>query len=352
MSFCVGAPTIPGNGQTIPPVSVWPTGACPSSICLRPATSPWRAVISSSPSTAKYTITGSFGGARGIRRSVFGDSDTEVLLALIERHGLTQALNRCHGMFALALWDRREQVLSFARDRFGEKPLYFGVLGQTLLFGSELAALKAHPAWRGRINPDALALYFRHNCVPQPLSIYAGVEQVRPGHIVRARLENGRPALRQFAYWDAVAEWQAGSDGSSFQASPDNLSTSLSERAGQRRRTPDDLRRPARRLPVRRHRLESGRLADAIPRERSGAHLHHRLCRRCLQRSGLCTAGGGAPRYGAHGSHPLRRGSPGSDPGSCRHLWRAVRRFLAVAEPARLPDYPRVGDGGAERGWG
>ena len=160
-----------------------------------------------------------------------GDSDTEVLLALIERNGLTQALSRCHGMFALALWDRRERVLSFARDRFGEKPLYYGVFGDTLLFGSELAALKAHPAWRGRINPDSLALYFRHNCVPQPLSIYVGVEQVRPGHIVCARLENGRPTLRQFAYWDAEAEWQAGLSSSSV-SPPEQLVDEFIQRAG------------------------------------------------------------------------------------------------------------------------
>ena len=78
-------------------------------------------------------------------------------------------------MFAAAIWDRDGRVLHLARDRFGEKPLYYGIFGQTLLFGSELRALRVHPAWSAKINRDALSLYFRHNCVPQPLTIYEDV---------------------------------------------------------------------------------------------------------------------------------------------------------------------------------
>ena len=137
-----------------------------------------------------------------------GDSDTEVLLALIDEHGIDKALRKCHGMFALAVWDREQRVLHLARDRFGEKPLYYGIFGDTLLFGSELGALKAHPAWHGSINRDALALYFRHNCVPQPLSIYEGVRQVRPGHIVTVRLERSAPNQR-IGLLGCYCVWQA-----------------------------------------------------------------------------------------------------------------------------------------------
>jgi asparagine synthase (glutamine-hydrolysing) len=110
-----------------------------------------------------------------------GTGDTEVLLAAIDLWGLRDALARCNGMFALALWDRQESTLSFARDRMGEKPLYYGWAGRTLLFGSELKALRAHPDFNGRIDRGALTLFFRHNCVPGPYSIFEGIRKLPPG---------------------------------------------------------------------------------------------------------------------------------------------------------------------------
>ena len=112
---------------------------------------------------------------------VQGSGDTEVLVAAIDRWGLRGTLGRCNGMFALALWDRREQTLSFARDRLGEKPLYYGWVGKTLLFGSELKALRAHPRFSAGIDRGALTLYFRHNCVPAPYSIFEGIRKLPPG---------------------------------------------------------------------------------------------------------------------------------------------------------------------------
>jgi len=121
-----------------------------------------------------------------------GHSDTETLLAAIEAWGLEGALQRCAGMFALALWDRQERRLLLARDRFGEKPLYWGWLdhaGQrVLLFASELAALRACPgAAAPAVNPEALAAFFRAGCLPAPLSIYAGLQQLPSGHWVELR---------------------------------------------------------------------------------------------------------------------------------------------------------------------
>lgn len=102
-------------------------------------------------------------------------SDTEVLLAAICQWGFEEALQKCNGMFALALWDREVQRLSLARDRFGEKPLYYGWSGSTFLFGSELKSLTAHPNFKREMNRDALTLYLRHNYIPAPHSIYTGI---------------------------------------------------------------------------------------------------------------------------------------------------------------------------------
>ena len=121
-----------------------------------------------------------------------GHSDTEVLLAAICGWGLPGALQRANGMFALALWDRRERRLQLARDRFGEKPLFYGWAGDAFLFGSELKALVAHPAFRGEVDRDVLALYFRHNCVPAPYCIYRGLAKLPPASVVTLH-ERSRP---------------------------------------------------------------------------------------------------------------------------------------------------------------
>ncbi len=113
-----------------------------------------------------------------------GSGDTEVVVAAAQHWGLADTLVRCNGMFALALWDRRERTLQLARDRFGEKPLYYGWSGTAFLFGSELKALRAHPAFDATVDRDALALYFRHNCVPAPYSIHRAVAKLPPASIL------------------------------------------------------------------------------------------------------------------------------------------------------------------------
>jgi asparagine synthase (glutamine-hydrolysing) len=126
-----------------------------------------------------------------------GHSDTETLLAAIEAWGLEIALQRCVGMFALALWDRRERQLQFARDRFGEKPLYVGLSGsgfrRSLVFGSELAALKAWPGFDHPIDRQSLVQLLRFGAISAPRTMYAGILQLLPGHLLRLPLADGLP---------------------------------------------------------------------------------------------------------------------------------------------------------------
>ena len=132
-----------------------------------------------------------------------GHSDTETLLAAIEAWGVQKALERSSGMFALALWDRRERQLILARDRVGEKPLYYGWQGEgenaTFLFGSELKALVRHPAFSAEVNRGALSLFMRHNCVPAPYSIYRGIRKLMPGTFAVVSREQPEPVMH--TYW-------------------------------------------------------------------------------------------------------------------------------------------------------
>ena len=112
-----------------------------------------------------------------------GHSDTEVLLQLIERHGVAGALERVDGMFALALYDREERRLILARDRMGEKPVYLGWSGGVFLFGSELKCLMAHDAWQPVLDSRAVSAFVRYGNVPAPYSIFQGIHKLPPGHL-------------------------------------------------------------------------------------------------------------------------------------------------------------------------
>lgn len=113
-----------------------------------------------------------------------GHSDTETLLAGITRWGLEETLRRAAGMFAIALWDRRDRRLSLARDRIGEKPLYWGWAGRDLVFGSELKAMRRHPDFPRDVCRQAVSQYLRFAYVPAPRSIHPGVYKLEPGCIL------------------------------------------------------------------------------------------------------------------------------------------------------------------------
>jgi len=141
-----------------------------------------------------------------------GMSDTEVLLASIARHGVESALDAANGMFAFALWDRANRTLTLARDRYGQKPLYYGWAGNAFVFGSETKALARHPDFVREIDRDALAGYFRFAAIPAPRSIWRGVCKLLPGSTVtltRADLA-GRRMPEPVPYWSALEVARAG----------------------------------------------------------------------------------------------------------------------------------------------
>lgn len=113
-----------------------------------------------------------------------GHSDTETFIEAIAAWGLATALDRCVGMFAFALWDRNRRTLSLVRDRFGEKPLYYGWAGRDFIFASELKAMRAHPRFAADVDRSALDLFARRGYVRAPLSIYRGIFKVEPGCVL------------------------------------------------------------------------------------------------------------------------------------------------------------------------
>jgi asparagine synthase (glutamine-hydrolysing) len=140
------------------------------------------------------------------RSDWIGHSDTETLLGCLDVWGIEGTLRRLVGMFAFALWSQTDQRLHLVRDRFGEKPLYFGWLRSArdvLVFGSELRALERHPAFETRVDRAALSGYMRSLCVGGEKSIAAGVSKVPPGTVLTFSLAS--PGAQSSAtYWSSV----------------------------------------------------------------------------------------------------------------------------------------------------
>jgi asparagine synthase (glutamine-hydrolysing) len=139
-----------------------------------------------------------------------GHSDTESLLAAIEAWGVRGAVERATGMFAFALWDKQDKTLTLARDRLGEKPLYFGHQGSDgpFLFGSELKAIAEHPAFEREVDRDALTLMLRYGYIPAPFSIYRGIRKLPAGAMLTLRDRAAEPVVEQ--YWSGAAIAEAG----------------------------------------------------------------------------------------------------------------------------------------------
>jgi asparagine synthase (glutamine-hydrolysing) len=151
-----------------------------------------------------------------------GHSDTETLLYAVRQWGIAGALQRFSGMFAFALWDEQERTLTLCRDRFGEKPLYYGWCGRDLVFGSELKALAAHPDWAPSLDRTALTAFMRYSYVPAPGSIWQGIKKLPSAALVTFTADATPGMLPQpVAYWslrDRVVAAQSARIGSETEA--------------------------------------------------------------------------------------------------------------------------------------
>jgi asparagine synthase (glutamine-hydrolysing) len=140
-----------------------------------------------------------------------GSSDTEVLLEAIARLGIEQALHEAVGMFSLAVWHRGTRTLELARDRMGEKPLYYGRVGTDLAFASELKAFRAMPGFGPSIDRDSLTAFLRHNYIPSPRTVYEDVRKLPPGTFVRFGDAQGTQSLPDpVPYWRLKAAAASG----------------------------------------------------------------------------------------------------------------------------------------------
>ncbi len=115
-----------------------------------------------------------------------GTSDTEVMLEAFAAFGVEETLKICKGMFAIALYDKKEKTITLGRDRVGEKPLYYGHVNGTFVFGSDLAVIKSVPNFSQSLSYQAIQEYLRYGYVPAPMTIYEGLYKCRPGHIYTA----------------------------------------------------------------------------------------------------------------------------------------------------------------------
>ncbi len=150
-----------------------------------------------------------------------GTSDTEILVEAVARWGVDAALERANGMFATAIWDREARTLHLARDRVGEKPLYYGWIGRRFVFASELSAIRALPGFSLDIDRDALASYLRFSATPGTRSIQRGLFKLEPGGVRRLEVSRARPGDRPplTRFWSA-AEARAAGHASPLSGSP------------------------------------------------------------------------------------------------------------------------------------
>jgi asparagine synthase (glutamine-hydrolysing) len=167
-----------------------------------------------------------------------GHSDTEVLAACFDEYGVAKTLPKLDAMFAFAVWDRATRELTLARDRFGEKPLYYGWVGEAIVFASDLNAFLGYPGFAAEIERDAILPYLRYGYVPAPLSIYAGVRKLEPGVSITVSREHG--VLRREQFWNAHDAARAAADQTQAVAcDTDALETLM--RASVRRRMVSDV---------------------------------------------------------------------------------------------------------------
>ncbi|SFP34747.1 asparagine synthase (glutamine-hydrolysing) [Butyrivibrio proteoclasticus] len=159
-----------------------------------------------------------------------GTSDTEVLVEAIEYFGMKRALSLCKGMFAIAVYDLEKGTISFARDRVGEKPLYYGNVAGAFAFASDIGCLRVVDGFDNEINTDVLDIYFEEGYIPSPYSIYKGINKLEPGTILTLNVETLE--TKTDIYWsmaDAAKKGQSNIFTGSRKEAADELERLLKE---------------------------------------------------------------------------------------------------------------------------
>jgi asparagine synthase (glutamine-hydrolysing) len=145
-----------------------------------------------------------------LHRSWAGRSDTEILIEAFDEWGISKTLKKCVGMFAFAVWDKHSKTLTLGRDRFGEKPLYWGMQKNSLIFGSELKSLTKHPDFLGEIDPESVKAFTRFSYVPAPKTIYKKIYKLMPGTTISFDATNLGASPIENIYWSATSQIQYG----------------------------------------------------------------------------------------------------------------------------------------------
>ena len=262
-----------------------------------------------------------------------GHSDTETLLALIERYSIEEALDRATGMFALAVWDRNERTLTLARDPLGEKPLYFGRAGSALVFASELKALRAFPDFVPQIDRQAVAAFLRFGYVPGPGTIWQGIRKLPAGNLIRFRqpLDKSEPK----AFWslaEVMALGRAEPLAGDWKAVCDTTEAVLADVVESQ--LISDV--PIGVFPIRRDRFLARHRACLYSIFSAGPNLFNRLRRSPFQRSTTCPSRRCASWDRPYRTYCYRSRCSGGHPQPSGNLRRAVRRCLADSHHAPL----------------
>lgn len=159
-----------------------------------------------------------------------GTSDTEVLLEAFEAYGIEKTIAMCKGMFAIALYDKEEKTLYLLRDRVGEKPLYYGMVGESFVFASDVGCISVIDGFHNPICREVLDLYFVHGYIPAPYSIYEGIYKLEPGTMLKIKSPFNKWEIKP--YWsmkEAAYKGQKDLFKGSFQEAADELERLLKE---------------------------------------------------------------------------------------------------------------------------
>jgi asparagine synthase (glutamine-hydrolysing) len=159
-----------------------------------------------------------------------GSSDSETFVELIDCFGIKEALIKTRGMFAVSIWDEKKKILTLCRDRFGEKPLYYGWQNNSFIFGSELKSLQKFPGFKKEVDRNALALYLRYNSIPAPYSIFKNIYKLSPGAMFSVSLDLKKN--KETFYWSTIDEGNMGKKktfSGDYLLAVDTLQTKLSD---------------------------------------------------------------------------------------------------------------------------